>query len=737
MLKLPKGLKKKKKGKKSKKDQELFTEAELEQYKRDHQAHPEQQAEQHPEKSSENDDEWSRFAALTTGVDSILKKTQDDLDRIKTTSFFKRVAPPAVQPKVEEKVEEVPEEVVEEPKAEKDVAKELLNAVVELSDSESDSDYDDSAFDTNFIDKVSAELPLAYVTESPEEETDLGPDPFDTGYAEKVIKGPEVSSRGKKLVNIGAAVEVLTGKVETAATSAKSRRQRRGIQNLLLESFEANLEDGEAPIAPEQVTTKTLLDEPAELEGDVPIDLSVSLHLTLLQQQKKEKEETDEGKDEHNVLDEFDVLKKDDEELEKPKQDKQAPPSRPPQPSNLQILLGQEESEEEDLGDDPFDTAYVEKIVPKSIDYDDDFDPRGAEDEEEEDFNPRVDDVDLFATPIVEKKKPPTRPPCPNLAVRKDLLSASHTDLASIAPTLEPNADVDSEPEIDPFDTSAVNALVAPGKTELKYLEKELLESYKKKDSLSDDDFDPRAEEEPKPDIDTLRQRKSSLSLQITAAAPKLVSVTFAVATPDLLRVDAEAGGKIPKPLTPYYNRSLSIEEAIEEDPFDTSFVPTIEPSSIELDLIEQEILKQPTITHSLSDPDFDPRAVTPVPQGDLLLAPDNHDIKVLTPARGSSSPEEIEVDPFDTSIAINILPGSTELKLLEDELIDKKPEAPQSNDIISDTQDNSIYSKILTPQPTGSVDLEEDFDPFDTSFASNLAPGETEIKLIESEFIN
>lgn len=316
MLKLPKGLKKKKKGKKSKKDQELFTEAELEQYKREHQAHPEHQAEeqqQNQEKPS-NDDEWSKFAALTTGVDSILKKTQGDLDRIKSTSFFKRVPPPS-QTKVEDKVEEVPEAAVEEPKKEeeKDPAKLLLNAVVELSESEEDSDFDDSAFDTTYIDR---ELPLAYVPESPEEETDLGPDPFDTGYAEKVIKGPEVSSRGKKLVNIGAAVEVLTGKVETASTSARSRRQRRGIQNLLLESFEANLDDGEVLAATEPTFTKNLLDEPADLANDIPIDLSVSLHLTLLQQQKKEQEENCEIKDEHNVLDEFDVLKNNNEDDE-------------------------------------------------------------------------------------------------------------------------------------------------------------------------------------------------------------------------------------------------------------------------------------------------------------------------------------------------------------------------------------------------------------------------------------
>lgn len=315
MLKLPKGLKKKKK--KSKKDQELFTEEELEQYKREHQAHPEQSAaaatsddnhhrQEHPEQSS-NDDEWSRFAALTTGIDSVLKKTQGDLDRIKESSFFKRVAPPV---KVEEPEPVKEEVVVEEPK-EVTKAEQLLNAVVELSDSEDESVYDDSAFDTTFTEQ---ELPLAYVPESPEDEADLGPDPFDTGYAEKVIKGPEVSSKGKKIVNIGAAVSVLTGKVETAATTTKTRRQRRGIQNLMLESFEANAEDGEVPPAPEPLVTKTLLDEPAELEEEVQIDLSTSLHLSLLKSQKKDDESSEQKEDDID-----DVLSKVEITFTKPK----------------------------------------------------------------------------------------------------------------------------------------------------------------------------------------------------------------------------------------------------------------------------------------------------------------------------------------------------------------------------------------------------------------------------------
>lgn len=316
MLKLPKGLKKKKKGKKSKKDQELFTEEELAQYKREHQVHqeeeqpqPQQQEQPQNQEGGGDDDEWKKFAALTTGIDSILKKTQGDLNRIKTTSFFQRVAPPKEEKKqveVKEELEEATAAALEE-EVEKDPVKALLNAVVELSDSDEDSEVDDTAFDTTFIEKVeTGEIPVYYI---PEEEEEIGPDPFDTGYADKVITGPDVSKRGKKIVNIGAAVGVLTGKVETTSTTAKSRRQRRGIQNLLLESFELEQEENpDKPLEAQQISPpKTLLDEPAELSEDIPIDLSVSLHLALLPPKEKHAEEEEEG-----VLDEFDVIKRDD-----------------------------------------------------------------------------------------------------------------------------------------------------------------------------------------------------------------------------------------------------------------------------------------------------------------------------------------------------------------------------------------------------------------------------------------
>lgn len=322
MLKLPKGLKKKKKGKKSKKDQELFTEEELAQYKKEHQQHPIEVAEEHPPKESENDEEWSRFAALTTGVDSILKKTQGDLDRIKSTSYFKRLPTATEQATEQAHADQIEHEaqLVRDKEHEKEVAaaaKEnaLLNAVVELSESEEEeSDFEDNAFNTSYVDQ---ELPLAYIQESPEEDF-AGPDPFDTGYAEKVIKGPEVSSRGKRLVHIGAAVEVLTGKVEAVSTA--KRRARRGPQNLLLESFD---EDPDAPVAETaaQVHVLSLLDDgPSDLLDEGPIDLSVSLHLTYQREKERvaEAERAERALNKVPSVDEFDNLKntEDDEDDE-------------------------------------------------------------------------------------------------------------------------------------------------------------------------------------------------------------------------------------------------------------------------------------------------------------------------------------------------------------------------------------------------------------------------------------
>lgn len=745
MLKLPKGLKKKK-NKKSKKNQELFTEEELEQFKRDQRAKQlaeQEQAEQQEREEEEQrqqqqqqqyhhhqqqpsastskpktvDDEWSKFAQLTSGIDSILKKTQGDLNRIKEQSFFQKVEPPKPQvksPEPEEKVEEKePEpELTEEELLEQRKLAALKAAVVELSDSESESEEADDIFDTNYTE---ANLPLAYVSESPVEE-DLGPDPFDTNFADKVIKGPEVSKRGKRIVHIGSAVEVLTGRVDNVALKKDAlRRPRRGPQNLLLSSFDQDREAAEdefgivdsvakeEPVEAKQVFS--LLDDSDDIVADVPIDLSTSLHLDFYKKKQEEEREAERlrreaEKDEFDELAEESLTKKVDVIVVDPSTIVIEPvaveagnwKSEFEEQAELGIVDIYDDDLEEQVDVDPFDTCFVATVVrEKSID--------------DDDFDPRADEEPIKRDSIVEVKQTQ-----PTLTVKpKDLLSGSTSDLTDLSHVPVIKASESIEQEIDPFDTSAINALVQPKETEIKFLEKELLSDVGLKHSISDPDFDPRSDEpqaqQQRQAILSTAERKSSLSLNIVATK----TVGFDVSGG--LTVNNNGDHK-KKPVTPYYSDKTIKDES------------------------------------DISDSDFDPRAVTPKdPSQDLLsVSVTNIDSKVLTPATTATTGEDSDdiaaaEDPFDTSNASALLlPGKAELKLIENELIETVQSTEVTNflDINSDSQELGLGGKVLTPQITLPVeDSFDDIDPFDTTFASNIAPGQAEIKIIESELIN
>ncbi|XP_037928786.1 protein stoned-A isoform X2 [Teleopsis dalmanni] len=824
MLKLPKGLKKKKK--KSKKDKELFTEEELEQYKRDLKAKQEaaaaksdagesdaasdveglastasvsvaggssfsvattQAAESTADgadtattvKKSEEDEEWAKFKALTSGVDTILHKTQDELDRIKKESFYQRLPSAAEKKRLEE--EEAAKREAERLEEERRKAAELeaqrdklAEAVVELSESEpEDEEVLDDIFATDYIEAItSGEVQLAVVPESPVLEIDEGPDPFDTAYAEKVIVGADKTKGNKKLVSLGAAVEVLSGRVDrehALALSKPKRKQRKGIQNLLL-SESVDFGDTEADIVAVE-PQKNLLDELVDdvPETDAPIDLSVSLHLNFAPPKKVENEENDEEVNTNFDLSEFDTLKDDEDdefaelaaeslikkeevkviteiplpqaevlsetfesdwaEFEKTPEENTTEvgkdkPSRPPPPvrpaSGPHIVPGAiyvSDNEDDNLDDDPFNTAYAEQVIKKTtlLEEDDDFDPRAE-----------------------EKTGPPAKPPPPSASLlsqpTRDLLGGSATDLSKVGPRpIAPTQEVvenDIE-NFDPFDTSAISALVQPKATELKFIEKELLTENNLKHSLSDPDFDPRAEE-------STQATASVIQIQ----PPQADFDTARLPDQDLLSIANDGSGN-KKPLTPYYApTATTIPEKESEDPFDTSYVPETKPTEIELKHLEKDLLTKSTLKHSISDPDFDPRAPpTPVSAEELLAVKENINIKVLTPAQESKdlADEELVIDPFDTSIASNLQPGKAELKLLESELLPSSELEVTTGvlDLQTDAQELGLGDKVLTPSvPVKQLTLPEDIDPFDTSIAENLAPGETEIKLLESELI-
>lgn len=214
-----------------------------------------------------------------------------------------------------------------------------------------------------------------------------------------------------------------------------------------------------------------------------------------------------------------------------------------------------------------------------------------------------------------------------------------------------------------------------------------------------------------------LARRKSSLSLSINTSK----NVQFAVPTPDPMKSDIEFSTLIKKPLTPYYPKEDSDENDEENvDPFDTSFVPNVQPSQLELNYIEKEMLK------NMEDDDFDPRAVTPEPNPVISE-------RVVTP-EAPKIPEE--VDPFGNEIfdddkysALAVIDDSNKPVT--------QPEADQLDILTTTLAEASVDVKVLTPQinPADSFEM-ADIDPFDTTFAENIRPGEAELKLIESELI-
>lgn len=93
-------------------------------------------------------------------------------------------------------------------------------------------------------------------------------------------KGPAVERKGKKLVPLGAAVEVLTGRVQLPTCATKppsSRRQILKQQDLLLGSFDSGTEPAFSATPSEPV--KTLLDDDEIPLPDEPIDLNKTLYI--------------------------------------------------------------------------------------------------------------------------------------------------------------------------------------------------------------------------------------------------------------------------------------------------------------------------------------------------------------------------------------------------------------------------------------------------------------------------
>lgn len=762
MLKLPKGLKKKKKGKKSKRkgEEELFTEEELEKYRREHQ-HTEG-----CEGTVKENEEWSKFKDLTTGIDSVLKKTQGDLDRIKSTSFFQRV------PTGTKQVERPREETLGRPIVEVTAADfpHLVQAAEDdgdksdygVTDDESDDEYQDDIFDTSYVEAVErGEVKLAYVPDSPEQ--DLNDDIFDTSHVDALIRGQESRSfKGKKTLDIGVAVEVLTGRIDNVTVTTK--KPKRSIPGDLL------LEDTGKDVvvttlaATEEPTEKSILDTDADIPVTTPIDLSVSLHTSLIRSHIKADGDnpndltTEKKQNSEDEFDEFTLLAteslevntkitrldKEEIKLEAVVQDSWSAFEADKNESVFAECIVEDQIDIVDPYfdlDDPFDTSFADALVPTSkpkelckeaiiLEDDDDFDPRAEE------FSVRLNNRRKSSVRIQLINPSGVRESITSDDIQGDqeeeriscdLLGGSTTDLTQLEDSLLNPINV-KDSEVDPFDTTIVDKIAAPGKIELKFLEQELFEDSSSIFRVpSDPDFDPRADE-PK-----TNERRASRPENLTVNK----TVAFDVNTESNLDLDVKP--KIVKPLTPYYTRELSITENINEELEAADTVP----ESLIRTRSDEDLTSKTNYPIKRRHSDYSQLSHAKVnfKPNNLYTGDNNISTKVLTPVIPESSDivSILENDPFDTSYA-SVAPSKTELKLLAKEFSCEDTSNSESNNTYDflEPSDDIFQVKALSPEPSQSgKSSEKAFDPFDTSFTADLNLGKTELKLLESEFLN
>ncbi|XP_046432398.1 protein stoned-B-like [Neodiprion fabricii] len=816
MHKLAKGLKKKKKQKKGKKgaEEDEFDPEELERYRRER-AEAQQRAaesgdpgaaEPNADSAAAGSDEWKKFEALTAGVDSILKKSQGDLDRIKSTSFFQRKAPledPKVANAQNDKkkakrwvgFDESGNPIGEKsPEEEEKPVNDVSDGFVEIPDDEDDQEdsAEEDIFDTTYVDVLqNIDVQLAYIPESPTQE-ELGDDPFDTTSADKVLK--TVDKRGNKLVSLGNAVEVLSGRIDHVSTCKISRPRKVKTQNdLLLGDFDESEQLDSLPstgVVESAVVEKTLLDDDSDLP-DIPVDLT-KLPPVLPRPVTPETNATTTFKLDSDPVDisEFEVLREktileEIPDLDDTEFDLSTTSETPLKLEEADDPFSAKESEENKFQseiieasfeaatfvneEDPFDTTFAENLLPgktelKCIEKElEDLpisevaisltDPAGLSRDYETGLIKNADDQDgdIFDTDA-------------SSTIQKDLLGGSVTDLSQLVD--QPIAPIEEITYVDPFDTSGVVEL-PPGKTELKFLERELLGEVENAEPLSDDDFDPRGDETPvksapsrppappkviKPsppnfevtfgDADDAvvpqQGRKPSRPEELGLAAP-VKSVAFDLPTPsqrpDLLKTSEEEKSIPSKPLTPYSQRSfeevLSEDEPGDEadiDPFDTSFVAKVAPGKKELKLIESELLKRDSqLSHSLSDHDFNPRAEgAEINQGRRFS-----DFSATT-----ARPKSLKIVGVSTSLIEESEEQQKSVFEVNIEAHNKKAK-PRRQESLLDAE-FKVDAKPLTPRIEGTVTIQEKdilyTDPFDTSIIGNILPGKAELRILESE---
>ncbi|XP_071527468.1 protein stoned-A [Panulirus ornatus] len=777
MLKIKKGIKKKIKGKKEK-DDELFTPEELEQYKREKEEEARRLAQQQQEKSEESeqlqrdtsappeegaagsseakessatggDNDWRNFFAAT---DTVLKKTSDNLVQIREASFFQRkeektveavksatpavpVVPTAgkkwvdleaggIDDENEVAEESQKKEPQQEPEPEPEPAP--LQFIEDLPDV--DVDEFTEVFDTTYVDNVeSGQVKLHYIPDSPTTTDPNEPDPFDTSVVDKVLHTKETKPKAseekkpekkkKKLVNLGCAVEVLTGNVQgvdkPSSLPVNSKRRRVVQQEVnLLADFSDNgesVETGEVTEKednqkPEEGNVLEILcveNQDTELpEPGVIVSLTPRATSPIVSSTADEvRHDTDviinngcEGGNKEVDLSEF---------LESSGDDQDSKETKPDNGKDLDL---------KDLVAE-FDIIDKSEVTNEALVA---AEPDAIEDEFDAEF------AFLAAESVAKAKEKET-----------DELEDDPFDTSVASHVLGPEESVSTEK--DPFDIGFAEEVLGEEKQKVKPAK-----------PPPPRPAPPKREEEAPKEVDPFD----------TSIADKHLPVDpFALTEPDT---------SLSETLQPEPEKQLAKSESF--DPFDTSIAESF--GKTELKVLETELLTateaepKETLKKSESDFDFNPRAQEPNaaaparpqppvrPPPCLLTSADNEDTNapVLAPSQDT---QEEDFDPFDTSIAAIV-----EIKTLEAELLTQPDQLQQPG-----KQELAEPKKVPPPRPAPAqvqflattptdtnptlqpstvvdqVPEDDNFDPFDTSIADNF--GKTELKSLENELLS
>lgn len=795
--------------------------------------------EQAPQKADENSDTKEDWRSFFSATDTVLKKTSVNLEHIKESSYFQvkkaeevleernsktaSPVPPPVPPPPTKRWVDLDKEGIDDNSEEgedqqqdkeegksddKDFKanafeppKDIVLKPIEDIPLISEEDYAD-VFDTTYVDAVEGgEIQLYQIPDSPTLENLNEPDPFDTSDVDKVLKiekepvkeqsliKPEEPQKKKKknLVNLGCAVDVLTGKVPES-----SKKKSKEI-NLLadFEDQEENLDKeklGESKEEQEDLTesNKKVDEETKESEekcalddllfGDSEVDLpkvAVPTQLPFESDKEREKDikviEEDltelldplaavnnldsDRKESHlqDLVSEFDVISE-----VKTSSATSAAPVLPPVLTTKTIgiddnikdefdaefavlaaesIAKEKEKAIDEIGvldeDDPFDTTSVSKVL-------------GQEGETLTENTERGIQTKDGAKLLEEKEEDPFNVDFAEEYIKEN---KSHKPPRPTPPKSTPFSAFEEE---DPFDTSVAASVLPADPFEAVEDSISLPETLKPQLDIEDqnntDSFDPFdtsvADSFGKTELKVLegellgdihKQPIEDLDFDFNPREEEEKQELKAKSTPPirppspacLLTTTEET------PEGPVLIPQTANEVSEDFDPFDTSIAEKVHIKSLEEELL--------TEFHSESKKQPPPRPVSPSCFISSLNTESESLAKISSIAKKALAED---FDPFDTSIADHIESSDCDTKVEKETLpenlkLNLKPPRPASPICLlaaTPTDENPILAPILEPCSNSKENKEEEFDPFDTSIAEQF--GQTELKVLETELL-